>query len=246
MHIFTHVRESMRGQSGMPGNEYADGMIEMDMNVGKLLKALDDLGIANNTIVVFTTDNGPNAFSWPDAATTPFRSREGHQLGRRVPRAGDGPLAGPCQGRRGLQRDGLGSRLVPDAARRRGRSGVKDRLLKGWQPQGGPTTFRNHLDGYNQLDYLTGKSRQERAQRVLLLQRRRRSRGHALRATGRCVFEEQRAAGRFDVWANPFTPLRVPKMFNLRMDPYEHADIVSDQRLRLAGRERLHDRSRGR
>ena len=73
MHVFTHVRESMRGQSGMPGNEYADGMIEMDENVGKLLKALDDLKIADNTIVIFTTDNGPNQFSWPDAATTPFR-----------------------------------------------------------------------------------------------------------------------------------------------------------------------------
>jgi arylsulfatase len=76
MHVFTHVRESMRGQSGMPGNEYADGMIEHDNDVGKLLKALDDLGITNNTIVVYTTDNGPNQFSWPDAATTPFRSEK--------------------------------------------------------------------------------------------------------------------------------------------------------------------------
>ena len=76
MHVFTHVRESMRGQSGMPGNEYADGMIEHDGDVGKLLKTLDDLGIADNTIVVYTTDNGPNQFSWPDAATTPFRSEK--------------------------------------------------------------------------------------------------------------------------------------------------------------------------
>jgi arylsulfatase len=76
MHVFTHVRPSMQGQSGMPGNEYADGMIEMDDNVGKLLKALDDLQIAHDTIVVFTTDNGPNQFSWPDAATTPFRSEK--------------------------------------------------------------------------------------------------------------------------------------------------------------------------
>jgi len=74
MHVFTHVRASMRDRAGMPGNEYADGMLEMDDNVGKLLKALDDLGIAENTIVVFTTDNGPNQFTWPDAATTPFRS----------------------------------------------------------------------------------------------------------------------------------------------------------------------------
>ena len=76
MHVFTHVRpESMRGKSGMPGNEYADGMIEHDQDVGKLLKTLDDLGITDNTIVVYTTDNGPNLFTWPDAATTPFRTR---------------------------------------------------------------------------------------------------------------------------------------------------------------------------
>src|SRR5262249_41987323 len=76
MHAFTHVRESMRGQSGMPGNEYADGMVEHDGDVGKLLKALDDLGIANNTILIYTTDNGPNQWSWPDAASTPFRSEK--------------------------------------------------------------------------------------------------------------------------------------------------------------------------
>jgi arylsulfatase A-like enzyme len=76
MHVFTHVRPSMIGQSGMVGNEYADGMVEHDMDVGKLLKALDTLGIANDTIVVYSTDNGPNQFSWPDAATTPFRSEK--------------------------------------------------------------------------------------------------------------------------------------------------------------------------
>ena len=75
MHVFTHIRPEMQGQSGMPGNEYADGMIEHDGHVGQLLKALDDMGIADDTIVVYTTDNGPNQFSWPDAATTPFRWR---------------------------------------------------------------------------------------------------------------------------------------------------------------------------
>jgi arylsulfatase A-like enzyme len=76
MHIYTHVRASMRGQSGMPGNEYADGMVEHDQDVGKLLKKVDDLGIKDNTIVLYTTDNGPNQFSWPDAATTPFRNEK--------------------------------------------------------------------------------------------------------------------------------------------------------------------------
>jgi arylsulfatase A-like enzyme len=76
MHVFTHVRESMLGRSGMPGNEYADGMLEHDEDVGKLLDLLDELKIADNTIVIYTTDNGPNMFSWPDAAMTPFRSEK--------------------------------------------------------------------------------------------------------------------------------------------------------------------------
>lgn len=76
MHAFTHVRESMQGQSGMIGNEYADGMLEHDGDVGKLLKTLDDLKLTENTIVVYTTDNGPNQWSWPDAATTPFRNEK--------------------------------------------------------------------------------------------------------------------------------------------------------------------------
>ncbi|SAK63394.1 Sulfatase [Caballeronia fortuita] len=76
MHVFTHVRPEFAGKSGMIGNEYADGMWEHDQDVGKMLKTLDDLGIADNTIVVYTTDNGPNQFTWPDAATTPFRNEK--------------------------------------------------------------------------------------------------------------------------------------------------------------------------
>jgi arylsulfatase A-like enzyme len=74
MHLFTHVTDAERGQSDMPDNEYADGMVQHDKDVGKLLDLLDQLKIADNTIVVYTTDNGPNQFSWPDAATTPFRN----------------------------------------------------------------------------------------------------------------------------------------------------------------------------
>ncbi len=97
MHIFTHVRPEFRGKSGMQGNEYADGMWEMDQNVGKLLRQLDDLKIADDTIVIFTTDNGPNAFTWPDAATTPS-GREGYQLEGALPRPGSWS-AGPATSR---------------------------------------------------------------------------------------------------------------------------------------------------
>ena len=121
MHLYTHVRASMRGQSGMPDNEYADGMIEHDGDVGKLLKALDDLGIANDTIVVYTTDNGPHMNSWPDAAMTPFRSEKdtNWEGAFRVP--GDGALAGPHQAGKHLKRHLFWPRLVPDASGRRRR-----------------------------------------------------------------------------------------------------------------------------
>src|SRR6201986_569765 len=158
MHAFTHVRESMRGQSGMIGNEYADGMIEMDMNVGKLLKQLDDLKIADNTIVVFTTDNGPNAFTWPDAATTPFRSEKdtNWEGAFRVPAM----VRWPGQIKAGTVSNGIFSGLdwFPTLLAAAGDPDVKGHLLMGWQPEGNATKFRNHLDGYKQLDYLAGKS----------------------------------------------------------------------------------------
>ena len=170
MHAFTHVRESMRGQSGMPGNEYADGMIEHDGDVGKLLKAVDDLGVANNTIVVYTTDNGPNQWSWPDAATTQFRREKEYKLGRCFPRAGDDPLAGPDQGRRNLERHRFGPRLVPHAARGCGRHEYKERLLN--DANFGGKTFKVHLDGYNQLPYLTGQQPKSARNDFSVFQRR--------------------------------------------------------------------------
>jgi arylsulfatase len=224
MHIFTHVRESMRGQSGMPGNEYADGMIEMDMNVGKLLKKLEDLKIDKDTIVVFTTDNGPNLFTWPDAATTPFRSEKDtcYEGAFRVPAMVRWPGKIPA----GEVLNGMFSGMdwFPTLLAAAGDATVKERLLKGWQPQGNPTTFKNHLDGYNQLDYLMGKTDKSARNEYYYFN----DDGDlvAMRfGDWKLIFEEQRQPGQFAVWANPFTPLRLPKMFNLRMDPYEHAEI---------------------
>jgi arylsulfatase len=224
MHIFTHIRDSMKGQSGMPGNPYADGMIELDTDVGKLLKQLDDLGITTNTIVVFTTDNGPNAFTWPDAATTPFRSeKDSNWEGAfRVPAV----VRWPGHIAPGTVYNGIVSGLdwFPTLLAAAGDTDVKDRLLKGWQPDGNPTTFRNHLDGFNQLDYLTGASTNSARSEFYYFN----DDGDlvAMRFDNwKFIFEEQEQPGQFDIWAHPFTPLRVPKMYNLRMDPYEHADI---------------------
>jgi arylsulfatase A-like enzyme len=228
MHLFTHVRESMRGQSGMPGNEYADGMIEMDLNVGKLLKKLDELGIGQNTLVIFTTDNGPNQFSWPDAATTPFRSEKdtNWEGAFRVPALIRWP--GKIEGGKVLNGIVSGQDWFPTLLAAAGDATIKDRLLKGWKPDGNPTTFKNHLDGYNQLDYLTGKSAKSARSEFFYFN----DDGDlvAIRYDDwKVVFHEQRIPGGFQVWAEPFVTLRLPKLFNLRMDPYERADIVSDQ-----------------
>lgn len=224
MHIFTHVRPEFRGKSGMQGNEYADGMWEMDQNVGKLLRQLDDLKIADDTIVIFTTDNGPNAFTWPDAATTPFRSEKdtNWEGAFRVPAL----VRWPGHIKPGEISNEIISGLdwFPTLLAAAGDPDVKDRLLKGWMPEGNPSKFRNHLDGYNQLDHLTGKADKSPRNEFFYFN----DDGDlvAMRfGNWKLVFEEQRQPGQLGVWGNPFTKLRLPLMFNLRMDPFEHAQI---------------------
>jgi arylsulfatase A-like enzyme len=227
MHIFTHVRPEYAGKSGMPGNEYGDGMWEHDQDVGKLLKKLDDLGVADNTIVVYATDNGPNQFSWPDAATTPFRSEKdtNWEGAFRVPAL----IRWPGHVKPGQVSNGIVSGLdwFPTLLAAAGDPGVKDRLLNGWKPEGSETTFKDHLDGYNQLDYITGKSDKSARTDFFYF-----NDDGDLVATRyddwKIVFHEQRKLGGFEVWSEPFVTLRIPKLFNLRMDPYERADVVSD------------------
>jgi arylsulfatase len=228
MHLFTHIRDEHKGKSGMPGNDYADGMWEHDQDVGKLLKKLDDLGIAKDTIVIYTTDNGPNQFSWPDAATTPFRSEKdtNWEGAFRVPAM----IRWPGHIEPGTVKNDIVSGMdwFPTLLAAAGDDGVKERLLKGWRPDGANRDFKVHLDGYNQLAYLTGKSDKSARDDFyyfnddgLLV---------AMRFENwKVVFCEQKSPGGFAVWKEPFVCLRVPKVFNLRMDPYERADIVSDQ-----------------
>jgi arylsulfatase len=233
MHMFTHIRPEDEGKAGLgKGYFYADGMWQMDQNVGKLLKQLDDLHIADDTIVVFTTDNGPNMFSWPDAAVSPFRSeKDSNWEGAfRVPAM----VRWPGHIKAGEVSNELFSGLdwFPTLLAAAGDTDIKERLLKGTSIKG--KTFKVHLDGYNQLPYLTGQqpdgARNEFyffdddgelvAMRWDVLQQ-----GATQKAAWKLVFCEQRQPGQFDIWANPFTCLRVPRMFNLRMDPYEHAQV---------------------
>lgn len=226
MHIYTHIRPEHQGKSGMPGNDYADGMWEHDQDVGKLLKKLDDLGIADNTIVVYDRQRA-QPVQLAGRRHHAVSQREGLELGRRVPGAGHGALARPYPGGRDQERHGVRAGLVPDAAGRGGRGRHQGKAAQGLERRR-RKDYKVRLDGYNQLEYLTGKSDKSARNDFyyfnddgLLV---------AMRMENwKIVFCEQRAPGGFDVWKDPFVCLRVPKVFNLRMDPYERADIVSDQ-----------------
>lgn len=226
MHVFTHVREEYRGKSGMPGNEYADGMWEHDQDVGKLLKTLDDEGLTKNTIVVYATDNGPNMFSWPDAAMTPFRSEKDSNW--------EGAFRVPAMIRwpGKIKPDSVSNEMFsgldwfPTLLAAAGDKDIKDRLLKGTDVGG--KTFKVHLDGYNQLPYLKGQ--QPKGARNEFFYFDDDAKLVAMRWDNwKAVFCEQRAPGNLNIWQDPLVCLRLPKIFNLRMDPYERADITSDQ-----------------
>jgi arylsulfatase len=226
MHLFTHLTDAEKGQSGMPGNTYADGMVQHDKDVGKLLDLLDQLKITDNTIVIYTTDNGPNQFSWPDAATTPFRNEKNSNWegAFRVPAMARWP--GHIKPNTWATEMFSGMDWFPTLLAAAGDTDIKERLLKGASVGG--KTFKVHLDGYNQLSYLTGQEPHSRRKEFFYF-----NDDGELVATRvgdwKWVWCEQRAPGGFQVWSNPFTCLRVSKIFNLRMDPYERADVVSDQ-----------------
>jgi arylsulfatase A-like enzyme len=226
MHLYTHVRPSMRGQSGMPDNQYADGMIEHDGDVGKLLNALDDLNIADDTIVLYTTDNGPHMNSWPDAAMTPFRSEKdtNWEGAFRVPAM----IRWPGHIKQGtVVNDIFGSHdWFPTLLAAAGDPGVTERLLQGWKL--GDRTYRVHLDGYNQLAYLMG--RQDHSARRGFIYFDDDAQLVAIRfGNWKLVFIEQKTPGTLDIWGEPLTARRLPLFFNLRMDPYERAQITSNE-----------------
>jgi arylsulfatase len=222
MHFRTHVKAENRGKSGQ--DEYSDGMVEHDMHVGELLKALEELGLKDNTVVMYSTDNGPHYNTWPDAGTTPFRSEKNSNWegAYRVPAFVRWPGKFPA----GTTLNGIVSHedWLPTFAAVAGDTTVKDRLLKGATING--RSYRNHLDGYNQLDYLSGKTKEsprkefwyvnDDAQIVA-----------ARYEDWKVVFLENRGQA-FGVWREPFVELRAPLIFNLRRDPFEKAQHNSN------------------
>ena len=222
MHFRTHVKAENRGKSGQ--DEYSDGMVEHDMHVGELLKALEELGLKDNTVVMYSTDNGPHYNTWPDAGTTPFRSEKNSNWegAYRVPAFVRWPGHFPA----GTTLNGIVSHedWLPTFAAIAGDTTVKERLLKGTTING--RNYRNHLDGYNQVDYLSGKVKEsprnefwyvnDDAQIVA-----------ARYQDWKVVFLENRGQA-FGVWREPFVELRAPLIFNLRRDPFEKAQHNSN------------------
>jgi arylsulfatase len=222
MHYYTHLKESSRGLSGQ--DFYNDGMVEHDGHVGALLAKLDELGIADDTIVFYSTDNGPHYNQWPDAAITPYRGEKNTNWegGFRVPAL----VRWPGRIKAGAISNEIVSHLdwVPTLMAAAGVPGIKEKLLAGHRA--GPKQFRVHLDGYDFLPYLTGKEKHGPRQDFFYFSDDGKLVGMR---TGdwKLVFAEQRSQ-RFDVWRDPFVDLRIPKVFNLRRDPFERADTDSN------------------
>jgi arylsulfatase A-like enzyme len=225
MHLRTHTKPSSLGQAGRWQSPYHDTMIDHDKHVGELLTLLDELGIANDTFVMYSTDNGPHMNTWPDGAMTPFRSEKNTNWegAFRVPMVVRWPgkiPAGVASNEIVQHHDWL-----PTFLAMAGEPDIVEKLKKGHQAAG--KTFKVHIDGYNLLPYLTGQAKKSPRPGFIYFD----DDGDlvALRFDNwKIVFMEQRARGTLGLWAEPFVPLRVPKLFNLRTDPFERADTTSN------------------
>lgn len=225
MHFRTHIEDRIRGQAGRWQSEYHDCMVEHDRQIGEMVDLLDELGIADNTMVMYSTDNGPHMNSWPDAGMTPFRNEKNSNW--------EGAFRVPCMVRwPGVIEPGTVCNEIvshqdwlPTIVEAAGGGDVKAKLKKGMEANG--KKFKVHLDGFSLMPYLTGKTKTHERKGFLYFT----DDGDlaCLRYDNwKVVFMEQRARGTLQIWAEPLVTLRVPKIFNLRTDPYERADVTSN------------------
>jgi arylsulfatase A-like enzyme len=222
MHARTHVKDETLGRSGQ--GFYNDGMMEHDDHVGALLDKLDELGVADNTLVFYSTDNGPHFNFWPDGANSPFRGEKNTtwEGGFRVPAL----VRWPGRVNAGSTSNEIMSHLdwAPTIMAAAGDGSIREKLLEGHRA--GSKTFKVHLDGYNFLPYLTGE--EKRGPRHEFFYFTDDGNLSAVRmGDWKVMFSEQRAH-RYDLWREQFDVLRQPKLFNLRRDPYERADTDSN------------------
>jgi arylsulfatase A-like enzyme len=225
MHLRTHTKPESLGQAGFWQSPYHDTMIDHDRNVGQLLDLIDELGLAEDTIVIYSTDNGPHANTWPDGATTPFRSEKdtNWEGAFRVPELirWPGHIAA-----RSISNDIVQHHdWLPTFLAAAGDPDIVEKLKTGHQA--GEKQFRVHIDGWNLLPYLTGEVEHSPRRGFMYFSDDADVLGIRFE-NWKIVFMEQRKEGTLGIWAEPFTVLRVPKLFNLRTDPFERADITSN------------------
>ncbi len=220
MHIWTHLKPESEGVTGL--GSQADGMVELDGLVGALLQQLEDLGIADNTIVVFTTENGAQVFSWPDGNMTPFRGEKNSNWegAYRIPMMIRWPDRIPA----GTVSNGIISLLdfVPTLMSAVGVPDIKEQLLAGVQL--GETTYSVHLDGYDQLAHLT--EGEESARHEFFYFNDNGDLVGLREDRWKYILMEQNSLG-LDVWFDPLDELRRPKLIDLRGDPFERAPVES-------------------
>jgi len=225
MHLYTHAKPESRGQAGLWQSEYHYVMIDHDKNVGTVLDVLDELGIAEDTIVIYSTDNGPHRNTWPDGGMTPFRSEKdtNWEGAFRVPEM----IRWPGKIKAGVISNDIIQHhdWLPTLLAAAGDPDVSEKLKSGHNI--GDMTYKVHIDGYNLLPYLTGEVEHSPRRGFFYFS----DDGDlvAMRFENwKAVFLEQRCKGTLQVWAEPFTHLRLPKLYNLRTDPYEFADVTSN------------------
>jgi arylsulfatase A-like enzyme len=225
MHFRTHPKPESIGQAGRWQSPYHDTMIDHDKVVGSLLDLLDELGLADDTIVLYSTDNGPHMNSWPDGGMTPFRGEKNTNWegAFRVPQLIRWP------GR--IEAGSISNEIIshhdwlPTFLTAAGEPGIVEKCKAGHTA--GEKTYKVCIDGYDLLPHLTGEVEEGPRPGFMYFS----DDGDLLGIRfdhWKVVFMEQRCPGTMQVWAEPFTPLRVPKLFNLRMDPFERADITSN------------------
>jgi arylsulfatase len=225
MHVYTHTKARSVGQAGRWQSRYHDTMIDHDKNVGQMLDFLDKLGIAENTFVQYSTDNGPHRNTWPDAGTTPFRSEKNTNWegAFRVPLLVRWPgkiKAGTISNEIVQHHDWLPTFLAIAGA-----PDVVEKLKKGYKAIG--RTYKNHIDGFNLLPYLTGQ--EKKSPRSFFFYFSDDGDVLALRMDNfKITFMEQRTKGTLAVWQDPFVALRAPMVYNLRTDPFEFATVTSN------------------
>ncbi len=225
MHFRTHTKPESLGQAGRWQSYYHDTMIDHDKNVGQILDAIDEAGIADNTIVFYSTDNGPHMNTWPDGAMTPFRGEKdtGWEGAFRVPAF----VRWPGHIEPGTVSNEIVSHLdwMPTLLAAAGEPDIKEKLLGNYEA--GDKSFKVHLDGYNILPYLTGEEEESPRESIFYFS----DDGDllALRYDNwKLHFAQQRVPGTFQLWTEPFVSTRIPWMYNLRTDPYERASITSN------------------